>query len=496
MNSLKNAIVLLIGTLIMFVLRWPNQNNNEPNIDTSTWLTSLITIEKSENTFWTFLNYTDSRPLTVFPLWVASQLGVHVNYQKAEMVGMVCWILSCFFLWLTLKKTAVSTLYASIISSGLLLSFSSIYDYDYVGYSSEAPSVLMLTIALYWAISLLKTKMTHASLLGFGLWLGLLLYAKFQIIPMGIIIALFISWQLIKDKNLIGFGLFVLGGLLPTILVNLYFYAHGQFQRFWDYYFWYYFYYSFTNEYSQLTFLERFSPIRAAKLFLYSPDLRIFFAGFGALAIFLIYQNWKNLKKWPIEFWLILIFSAVSLYSILQSGNTFQHYVLLFPVPLMLIVGTLKPNKWSIQVAILITIIQLSLNLIQRQPIKPLFTKSIDEKITAAIKANSNANDRMVIWGYADRFHVYTGLPMGYRWSYTITIYATLPELQGPRLKDFMNDMELHKPQIFMDTNGSTLQITGNLSQRHENFSEVAKFVQKHFQFVADIEGVRIYKRL
>ncbi|MEO6686379.1 MAG: hypothetical protein ABIN24_10445, partial [Dyadobacter sp.] len=71
----------------------------ESNIDTSTWLSGMHTVNHYSAWIWTLLNYTDSRPLTVLPLILVSKLGLNVGYVVSECVGLIFWLATTFFLY-------------------------------------------------------------------------------------------------------------------------------------------------------------------------------------------------------------------------------------------------------------------------------------------------------------------------------------------------------------------------------------------------------------
>ena len=186
-NSEKNAFqvhkadILLFTLLIFtFLLRLPYVLDIEVNVDTSTWLSSLISIQHYPDRLWTFFNYTDSRPLTVLPLILISWLGVHVNYYTSECVGIIFWLSTVFFLFKTLNLYLAKS-YSLIISWGLCLFIGTMFLSDYTSYNSEQSGILLLTVATYGYLRYLSSKEKHGfSIILIGLILGSLPYVKFQ----------------------------------------------------------------------------------------------------------------------------------------------------------------------------------------------------------------------------------------------------------------------------------------------------------------------------
>lgn len=519
MYRTKTVNWVLAGLLpAVILLRWINMTDIEPNIDTSTWLAGVISIAKSSDPIWTWLNYTDGRPLTVAPLLIARALGFEATYPVAEGVGIICWFISILILNKTFRWLSLSAFQAFVLLFPIICWLGTTGYHDHIAYNSEAISVLMLTVgvgAYVYAFHRRDVPTGNRPLslvfwLCLGIWLGLLVYAKFQNVPMGLVIAAFLAYELILQKrwpHLVGL---VLGGFLPTVFINIYFASHGELATFWNYYFWYYFYYGYSDEFSQLPLWQRFSPWRTGSLMWQSSAIRFLFAGLCS-AVFVsslgivrrIYSQRKNR---------LLVFAVcylfITFYAILQSGNPFTHYTLFLPIPLTFLIGVVlsipsvfRPEylrNWVYGIVLVTGIGQGIFNLIERKPAVPLWHDDYDQQVVKIIKANTQPNDRLVIWGYADRFYVYTGLPMGYRWTYTIGIYW--PSAQHEiRVKDFLKDMVQNKPVLFVDLNGSVINTEGNAEHRHENFPPIANFVQQHYRLIARVkdgspEGARIYK--
>ncbi|WP_428656707.1 hypothetical protein [Runella sp.] len=493
--------------------------DREPNVDTSTWLASIISIDKSTDPVWTWLNYTDGRPLTVLPLLIARCLGFEVSYPVAEGVGIVCWLLSILILYKTLRWLSLSAFNALIVLFPLPAWLGTTGYHDHIAYNSEAVSVLMLMVGVSAYVFAFHRRSDDLSIsplplvfwLCLGAGLGLLVYAKFQNVPMGLVIAAFIAYELILQKawkSLVGL---VLGGFIPTILINAYFAWRGELPTFWNNYFWYYFYYGYSDEFSKLPLWQRFSPWRAGSLMWQSNAIRYVFIGL-CLAVLVSFSGIVkkiNVNRTNRLLLFAVCYLLVTFYAILQSGNPFTHYTLFLPVPLTFLIGVLLSRSsenigvglkdWVFGILLVSGLGQGVFNLIERKPIAQLWHDGFDKQVVKIIKANTTPDDRLVIWGYADRFYVYTGLPMGYRATYTIGIYWP-SVLHDVRVKEFLQDMTQNKPAIFVDLNGSFMNTEGKTEHQHEYFPPIANFVRQHYQLIAQVKdsspkGARIYKR-
>jgi hypothetical protein len=520
MHKIKTVNWLLVGLMVgVFLLRWSNMTPREPNIDTSTWLAGVISIDKSSDPIWTWLNYTDGRPLTVVPLLIANALGFDATYPVAEGVGIVCWLFTLIILYQTLRWLSLSALRALTVVLPLLTWLGTTAYHDHLAYNSEAVSVLMLTAGISAYVYAFHRRDLPAGnrqlsvvfwlILGIGL--GLLVYAKFQNVPMGLVIAAFLAYELIIQKGWKSLCWLVVGGFMPTVVVNVYFAMRGEFDTFWNNYFWYYFYYGYSEEFSKLPVWKRFSPWRVGSLMWQSYAIRFVFGGW-CLAVFVGFLG--TVKKLSLDrFNRLLLFAVtflvVTFYAILQSGNPYTHYTLFLPMPLTFLIGVLlsRPSalqwsslkSWVYGIVLVSAIGQGIFNLTKRQPLEPLGYDEIDQQVVKIIKENTHPTDHLVIWGYADRFYIYTGLPMGYRWPHTIGIYW--PSAQHDiRVKDFLADMNQNQPVIFVDLNGSLINTEGKTEHQHEYFPPIANFVKQHYQLIAQVndgslKGARIYKR-
>lgn len=520
MDKAKTVNWLLAGCLVgIFLLRWSHMTDREPNIDTSTWLAGVISVDKSSDPMWTWLNYTDGRPLTVAPLLIARVLGFEASYPVAEGVGIICWLLTLVVIYKTLRWLSLSAIHSFILLMPIIGWLGTTGYHDHIAYNSEAISVLMLAVAVsayVFAFHRRDTSVVFAPLpfffwLCLGIWLGLLVYAKFQNVPMGLVISAFFAYELFVRYQWKEVLWLVLGGVLPTLLINLYFAWYGELATFWNNYFWYYFYYGYSDEFSKLPIFKRFSLWRAASLMWQSNAIRFTFSG---LCLAIVVAFWGVVRKISLNrsdrFLLFAgCYLLVTFYAVLQSGNPYTHYTLFLPVPLTFLIGAVlsrpsaghrEPFKnWVYAIVLVSGIGQGVFNSIEREPLLPLWHDDYDRQVVKIIKENTQPNDRLVIWGYADRFYIYTGLPMGFRWPYTIGIYWP-SALHDIRVDYFLKDMAQNKPAIFVDLNGSLLNTEGNAEHQHEYFPPIANFVRQQYQLIAQVKdgspkGVRIYKR-
>ena len=512
-NSEKNAFqvhkadILLFTLLIFtFLLRLPYVLDIEVNVDTSTWLSSLISIQHYPDRLWTFFNYTDSRPLTVLPLILISWLGVHVNYYTSECVGIIFWLSTVVFLFKTLNLYLAKS-YSLIISWGLCLFIGTMFLSDYTSYNSEQSGILLLTVATYGYLRYLSSKEKHGfSIILIGLILGSLPYVKFQNVPMGLLIAIMMMIEILQRKEWNGTVLLLLGGFLPTLCINIYYLSENKLMVFWNNYFWNYFYYSYTTQFSNVPISERFNPVRILNFIYFSANSRLYmfsvtFIIFAALmACKNTFAIWNNRQKKTMVF--AVLFTLISLYSVLQSGNSFQHYRLYLLVPLTLLLGLLvafaaHQHRKNLVLSFLVCCtVMAGFNLYIRPEKADTSFENLDLAVLKFIENQSKANEPIVVWGWRDQLYVRSKRAMGFRDAHTFH-FSLKSKLIPFWTKDFIEDMETNKPVLFIDTSKpADYSIFSRMLVPYEKVPVINHYIRKHYTLLATIEGLRIFKRM
>ncbi|MCF2446406.1 hypothetical protein L0657_20780 [Dyadobacter sp. CY345] len=502
----QKADKYFIGLLILtFLLRLPYFLNIEVNVDTSTWLSSLIAINYYPDWLWIFFNFTDSRPLTVFPLIIISWLGVSVNYYTSECLGVILWLGSLFFLFKTLNLYLDKSA-SLIISWGLCLFVGTMFLPDYTSYNSEQLGILMLTGCTYGYMRYLSHKKTHYISIGFtGLILGSLPFVKFQNVPMGFLIAAAFLLEILLRKEWGNVMLFIFGGILPTLIVNIYYLSENKLMVFWNNYFWNYFYYSYTTQFSNVPISERFNPIRILNFIYYSANSRIYMFSATFVIIAAVISCSKTFSFWTLKnkktITFCVLFLLISLYSVLQSGNSFQHYRLYLFLPLTLLLGVFvalaaQEHRKNLLISLLIgCTIMAGFNLYIRPEKADTSFQNLDSLVVRYIEKETNPSEPIVVWGWRDRLYVLAHRPMGFRDAHTFH-FSLKSKLIPNWTKDFIEDMEKNKPSLFIDaTQPADYSIFSKMLLPYEKVPVINEYVQSHYTLIAKIEGTRILKR-
>jgi len=495
-------VVFLLA--ILFLLRFVFMEDLEANVDTSTWLSSMIAINHYPSWLWTLLNYTDSRPLTVLPLVIASWTGIPIGYVASESIGLFFMLGSALLLYKSLNLYLEKTAGLLILwSFGLFLATN--FATDYIAYNSEQFSVFMLSITVYGYLSYLKTHW-NKSIISFaiGIILGSLLYIKFQNVPMGLLVAFMLGLEFIKRKAWKNVSLLALGGILPTLLVNIYYFSNGELMTFWNNYFWNYFYYSYTTQFVDVPMSRRFSPAYISEFIYADHGAKTYFLAISFLIFFAFLTSVKTWMSGRNRQFSSLIFSfvfvLVSLYAILQSGTAFEHYKIYMLIPLTLFFGVLLSASSSASQHILVSILllvctfQAGWNIKIKERSSPEPFVGTDNKVIDLIKRHSSENEPIVVWGWSDRLYVRANRPMGYRDSHSFH-FSLKSALLPTWTKDFISDMETNKSPIFIDSMIPYYSTFGEYFLAHDEVPAIKKYIDQHYTLIETVDKVRLYQR-
>jgi len=501
----KGAAAIIATILVLiWAVRVPFLRDKEYDIDTSTWLSAVIAINHYPDKLWTLLNYTDARPLTVFPLLAGSWAGMPVNYTSAEIIGLLLWTGTVLLLYQVCKLFAGKSL--SLVMTWSLALFLGTICHIFAAYNSEHSSIFMVTAGVALFFLYFYRRWTSPAVATFtGVLLGSLVYAKFQNAPMGLLTGAFLLLAMAQRKDWPNIAALLVGCLLPTVLINVFYGSRGKLDVFWNNYFWNYFYYSFTTQFSSMPIAERFSPGRVVRFIFYATSSGIYVLTLATLAIALPVLSFK---KWSSEFktnWIPFVFTflllLLSIYAVLQSGNNFEHYKLFLFVPLLifnaLFLSVTPPEvrKYAVGLLLLGGIVQTAVSLkYLDKDIAYDKRDDIDKKVVGHIVQNSRSSDPVVVWGWRDGLLVDAQRPMGYRDVHTFHFSMKSP-LVPNWTRDFVEDMEENKPKIFIEAMIRDYSERGDLFLPHDKVPVVREYVQRHYRLVRELNGIRIFHR-
>lgn len=495
---LTSEQLLYLGLFITLLIRTLYSQNIEQNVDMSSWIATAISAGKSNEPFWLLLNYADGRPLTVLPLALAELLGFEVTYRFAELIGVMLWGLTLVVFFYALRSI-IEIAKAALLTFLIAMWIGSVWNFDYTGYNSEIVGNLGLMLSLYCVLRLANT--TYFQLFLTGLCLGCLPFIKFQTAPMGIVLGFY-------GLYLIGYRwksicYYLLGALVPLLLVTIIFWVKNDLPAFWYDYFGNYFYYSYTNEYAEATLNQRFTLPFLFDYVLKNGQSAVFWSGqvitvlIGLLLLFT--QKTKiNAHKH------LLIFSTMwflnSWYAVLQAGNQYDHYLLFLVFPSCWLIGVLTTFVSQRHKLLILSLIvgfiwiQSIVNTLVRHQEAPHPAQALYERVANKIQNVSQPSDKMVLWGYADGLYVLTRRPMGYRLPYTFWVYYKSSQ-QTYRINEFLSDMKHNEPQWFVDAMSPRLSVHSGEQYKWQLFPSIKSYVEQHYTLTDSLDEIHFWKR-
>ena len=464
----------------------------------SSWIATAISAGKSNEPFWLLLNYSDGRPLTVLPLALAELLGFEVTYRFAELIGVVLWVLTLLVFFYALRSI-IQVAKAALLTFLLAMWMGSVWNFDYTGYNSEIVGNLGLVLSLSCVLRLPNTS--HFRLFLAGFCLGCLPFIKFQTAPMGIVLGLYGLYLIGSRCKSICY--YVLGALVPLLLVTLIFWAKDDLPAFWYDYFGNYFYYSYTNEYAEASINQRFTLPFLLDYVLKNGQSAVFWSGqvitvlFG-LFLLMINKTKTNSPK-PLLIFSIIWFLS-SWYAVLQAGNQYDHYLLFLVFPSCWLIGVLTNYVSERHKLLILSLIvgfiwiQSTVNILVRHQEAPHPAQALYERVANKTQALVQPSDKMVLWGYADGLYVLTRRPMGYRLPYTFWVYYKSSQ-QTYRINEFLSDMKYNQPQWFIDVMSPRLSVHSGEQYKWQLFSPINSYIEQHYTLADSLEEVRFWKR-
>jgi hypothetical protein len=104
-------------------------------------------------------------------------------------------------------------------------------------------------------------------------------------------------------------------------------------------------------------------------------------------------------------------------------------------------------------------------------------------------------DDRLVVWGWQNRYHVDTQLPQG---TSENTSFRSMYEhsLRQAYREKYVYDIQRSQPIFFLDATGpNSLFMSDRGRYRFENFPPLADYIAHHYTLLGAVDHVRIYLR-
>lgn len=229
-------------------------------------------------------------------------------------------------------------------------------------------------------------------------------------------------------------------------------------------------------------------------------------------------QKRGPLREWGVGLGILLAYLGTVLFSVLRSGFNFPHYLLLLIIPVTLITAWALKAFLAFPTAaaaprrdliVLGTFGVLAFAQVYTAGIlyseRPDLVRRWDyeeDPVVPVLSRLARPGDSMAIWGWANKYHAWTGIRPATR--FVGTAYVTDPAPRYDRHRRlFLEDLKRDKPRLFVDAVDEFRWPTwpqGALAQ-HEMLPELAEWVRGEYSPAAEIKTsrsklpVRIYVR-
>jgi len=492
------------------LLRFPGFARGQLNVDESQWMAEAITLQEDPRYY---LSTISSGPFISYFIVFMTWFGATVNYGVVKLLATIIWVAVAFFTFKSFKNFFNSSI-AGILTLPLVTVVSLFTFWDYVAYNSEHAPIFFISLGLY-LFSRVYKKGDKARPIDYylvGFVLGCVPFSKTQAAPVAFAIGVYLIYYfgINKSRYLVAgafsFPLLVLGYLLALDLFPVF--MNSLFNQV-----------SYAQDYGGLNTLSFIEKLSHYPSYIFMPhDTRYYFRTqlfFIVLTIVTLFLFRKHLPSNHLKLiGLAVLYLVVSFYVLYQPGTVFYHYILFLVTPVSflsgILIGSLFRTPPVVGLSSKTKTILLGVYLIAASIIPCFFVLeagnvafvagkyNADEdyrrnRIARVIQKYKKENDRLSVWGWANDYHVLTGLPQGTRYTTSVWQIKPFPQ-QSTYLDIYLSDLEKNKPTFFLDAVAPyefTYKDAGEYG--HQNFPQIKAFIDKHYNYVDNRAGVRIY---
>jgi hypothetical protein len=512
--------LILVG---VFVLRLPVITYAHLDVDESDWLVGAATFYRDPY-FWLSVDGTTSGPLSIIPLSLIPLLGGTLSYVSIRLFALIVYLLAGLFFTYGGLRNLFGRGIADLVILPLAATVALAQNLN--AYNGEFPILFLTSLSFYlYSFSKVRNPRLFYGLAGFVV--GLFAYSKPQAIPLGMIIAAGYLWKLYDSRaprNLM--GLFILGGLSPSLLVSLYLTINGLWIDFINSYIINNLFYggvegAFGNAYSMGMFISKMLDYLVSQ-----PEYAYWLmAGFVSfwIGIGVLLAAWGRLSHGlNRELATALAMIAVAFFCTVKPQTFFYHYqnMLLIPVA-WLLGGTMAAiSQWirsfSLETALwkasiykvgapvffLLTMLVAGIQSVEHTDVPSLLIggqQDIRSKDAKIITRYTHPNEKMAVWGWNTPLFVDTQLLQGTRDGHTHYHMSPI-KLQDYYQERYVSDLERNKPKVVVETfKGYSALVFGAEGRGTfglENYPIVYDYVKKHYDLKEDIDGMtRVFVR-
>jgi len=495
------------------VWRWRSLTyNGEINVDESQILAQALRYQ-IDPIPWRSVEGGSGGPLYSWAVLWAPLIGLKLNYMAARITGLVCLWATSVGITLALARVAGRE-YALLLTLPLVTLWTGL-NFDYIYFSSEQLPIALMAWSIYF-ISCLPPVPKRAPAYLIGVLTGAMPFCKIQVGPAAVFLwssAAFFVWQLKSNRKNTREVLLALiaGGLTVPILILGPVALGGALGDFWNFYIKSALGYrqSPANQFSNWALISNFLnllwQVKEFRFFTIAEALVS-----GAALVFAI----KNVRKAGRLSWLGLgamgTFGLLLSYGIWRTNFSFPHYTLLLTVPLALLPAglfmlipkeeratkTFKRLLFGGGCLAMLSQLLFTIDSYRRQRSFLADWGQGVHPIGEFLRNLAQPGDTMIVWGYAPKFHVFSGIPPASRFFSSIPILMGDPQTEViPRrsLKRYLEDLEKSNPALFIDAPDEFWFPDPNVPRgvmgRHQMQPDTKAYVAAHFDFLTAINS-------
>jgi hypothetical protein len=511
----------VFGVAVVFCLaafRWPTWFvQDEFNPDESQIIAGALTL-RSHPVYWRDVDAMTQGPLNAYALTAAALAGLPLNFFGARVFALALQAAALLATRAALaRRVTESSARLGLVAPLAFWALTS--HHDFLHYSSELVSLALLAAA-GWALAAALAaadpagRSRAAGLFLAGAALGLVPFAKLQGVPPAAALAAVGLVALSRGpggRRWRDCGWLVAGGVAVPLIVVALVIAAGEAAEAWQAYI-------RNNLWYVKTAPASAGPVaRLLDLANGVPAFRAFWWGSLAAIGAITYPAWRSRSpgakaNLAVAWWL----AGAAILAVLGPGRSLPHYLEFLVLPLGVLgavhLHAIDPagpanragfnwrGAWTAGFFLLALGPQLGSRAQHPHIYAGQFMAArYDHRPSQAayfIRQRAAPGDAIATWGWRPQLYVETGLPQGTREAQTERQLSLDPAVQDYYLQRYLRDLRERQPAWFVDAVGpASLGYHDRGVHGHEAFPALAGLVRAEYEYLADIEGLRIYRR-
>lgn len=504
--------------LVLALFRWPAITNpKNVGIDEGLWIAGTLTLGK-DPVFWRAVDGDTAGPLIYYILMPLEPLGL-LNYVGLKIVATLLLGGALWFSYAGFRAVWGDALGRVCLLPAAVF-FACETRWEFLGYSTEQVPVLLLAIGLGGLLACIARPENFSprsnSWVGAGLALGAVPFAKLQgVPPAGFLVVAALIWAVsqrawsARQRGRAVATFLAAVGVVPigfAVLVAL----AVKWEDFWIPYL-----AQSAARTDRAYDGASWANSVAWRFVLHGTLFKPLFFGAWLVAVGALLggARWRIFGQWPV--FVLAGLAGASLAAGLLPAYSF-HHLLFLVLPLTLLAGGLVATRWKHPSAtqasgrpawwqrgwlafFLVGLVVPMFALLFRQrnipaAVSPLASRAEIGPLAREILQRARPEDRLAAWGDQRGLHAVTRLIQGAR-DADGRVY-----LRG-RYRDYFRrrylaDIERNQPRFFVDHVSAQPEDSALRARLgHEAVPELRDYVQQHYDYVGEFEGMRLYLR-